>query len=272
LITQKEKRGKVKKININSIKSLKFKEKISMITAYDALMAKIFDEIVDMILVGDSLSMSFGGADDTLEIGIDEMIYHTKSVCRGTKRALVVCDMPFGTYHNKKEALKNAIKIYKHTKADAIKLEGGKDRADIVKELTKNSIAVMGHIGLMPQFVRAEGGYRVKGKNETEIEKLIEDAKALEEAGVFCIVLEGIKADAAKEITESINIPTIGIGSGKDTDGQVLVWSDMLGFFDEFKPKFVKRYLNGAQIIKKAVKEYVQEVKNSTFPSKEYWY
>ena len=262
----------MKKININTIKSYKSKEKISMITAYDALMAKIFDDIVDIILVGDSLSMSFGGDDDTLGISIDEMIYHTKAVCKGTKKALVVCDMPFGSYLDKNEALKNASKIYKQTKADAIKLEGGIEKADIIKELCKNSIAVMGHIGLKPQFVRAEGGYKVKGKNEEEIEKLLKDAKALEEAGVFCIVLEGVKAEVAKEITDSVSIPTIGIGSGKDTDGQVLVWSDMLGFFDEFKPKFVKRYLNGAELVRNGVKEYVKDVKNGNFPSEEYWY
>jgi 3-methyl-2-oxobutanoate hydroxymethyltransferase len=262
----------VKKINVNSIKSLKSQKKIAMITAYDALMAKLFDETVDIILVGDSLSMSFGGSEDTLEIGMDEMIYHTRSVCRGVKRAMVVCDMPFGSYIDKKDALKNAVKVYKHTKADAIKLEGGKERVDIIKELTKNSIAVMGHIGLMPQFVRAEGGYKVKGKNEKETEKLIEDARALEEAGVFCIVLEGVKAETAKKITRSVSVPTIGIGSGRDTDGQVLVWSDMLGFFDDFQPKFVKRYLNGADLVKNAVQEYVKDVKNGTFPSREYWY
>ncbi len=262
----------MKKININSIKRLKSKEKISMITAYDALMAKIFDDIVDIILVGDSLSMSFGGDNDTLGISIDEMIYHTKAVCKGVKKTLVVCDMPFGSYLDKNEALKNASKIYKQTKADAVKLEGGVEKADIVKELCQNSIAVMGHIGLKPQFVRAEGGYKVKGKNEEEVKKLIKDAKALEEAGVFCIVLEGVKADAAKKITDSISIPTIGIGSGKNTDGQVLVWSDMLGFFDEFKPKFVKRYLNGAELVRNSVKEYVKDVKDGRFPSEEYWY
>ncbi len=262
----------MKKININSIKRLKSKEKISMITAYDALMAKIFDDIVDIILVGDSLSMSFGGDDNTLGISVDEMIYHTKAVCKGVKKALVVCDMPFGSYSDKNEALKNASKIYKQTKADAVKLEGGVEKADIVKELCQNSIAVMGHIGLKPQFVRAEGGYKVKGKSEEEVEKLIKDAKALEEAGVFCIVLEGVKVDAAKKITDSISIPTIGIGSGKDTDGQVLVWSDMLGFFDEFKPKFVKRYLNGAELVRNSVKEYVKDVKEGRFPSEEYWY
>ena len=262
----------MKKITINDIKAFKSKEKISMITAYDALMAKLFDDLVDIILVGDSLSMSFGGDKDTLGISIDEMIYHTKAVCKGVKNALVVCDMPFGSYLDKKEALKNATKIYKNTKADAIKLEGGTEKADIIKELCENSVAVMGHIGLKPQFVRAEGGYKVKGKNEKEIEKLIKDAKSLEEAGVFCIVLEGIKAEIAKKITDSVSVPTIGIGSGKDTDGQVLVWSDMLGFFDEFKPKFVKRYLDGAKLVRDSVRKYVKDVKEGRFPSEEYWY
>ena len=262
----------MKKININSIKAFKSKEKISMITAYDALMAKLFDGIVDIILVGDSLSMSFGGNDDTLGITLEEMIYHTKAVCKGVKNALIVCDMPFGSYLNKKEALKNAAKIYKQTKADAIKLEGGVEKVDIIRELCKNSIAVMGHIGLKPQFVRAEGGYRIKGKSSDEIEKLIFDAKALEDAGVFCIVLEGVKAEIAKKITDSVSVPTIGIGSGKDTDGQVLVWSDMLGFFDEFKPKFVKRYLDGAKLVRDSVKKYVKDVKEGNFPSEEYWY
>jgi len=262
----------VKQININKIKAFKLKEKISMITAYDALMAKLFDDIVDMILVGDSLSMSFSADDDTLGITVDEMIYHTKAVCKGVKKALVVCDMPFGSYLDKNDALKNATKIYKQTKADAVKLEGGVEKADIIKELCKNSIAVMGHIGLKPQFVRAEGGYKIKGKDKKEIEELVKDAKALEEAGVFCIVLEGIKADVARKITDSISIPTIGIGSGKYTDGQVLVWSDMLGFFDEFKPKFVKRYLNGAELVRNSVKEYVKDVKNGSFPTEEYWY
>ena len=262
----------MKQININKIKAFKSKEKISMITAYDALMAKLFDDIVDMILVGDSLSMSFGADDDTLGITVDEMIYHTKAVCKGVTKALVVCDMPFGSYLDKNEALKNATKIYKQTKADAVKLEGGVEKADIIKELCKNSIAVMGHIGLKTQFVRAEGGYKIKGKDEKEIEELIKDAKALEEAGVFCIVLEGVKADVAGKITDTVSVPTIGIGSGKDTDGQVLVWSDMLGFFDEFKPKFVKRYLNGAELVRNSVKEYVKDVKNGSFPTEEYWY
>ena len=259
-------------MNISKIQAMKSKEKIVMITAYDALMAKLFDGEVEMILVGDSLNMSFGGEKDTLSVTLDEMIYHTKAVRRGVKNSLVICDMPFGSYIDEKETLKSAVKIYKESGADAIKLEGGKEKAKVIRELTKNSIAVMGHIGLMPQFVRAEGGYKIKGKDKEDIKKLIEDAKALEDAGVFCIVIEGVKSEVAKEITKSVKVPTIGIGSGKDTDGQVLVWSDAFGFFDEFKPKFVKRYLEGAKLIRGALKEFRNEVKSEAFPSEEYSY
>ena len=244
------------------------KDKLVMITAYDALFAKLFDDIVDIILVGDSLNMSFFGSSDTLSATIDQMIYHTKAVCNGAKRAYIVCDMPFGSYINKDIALKNALRIYKETKADAIKLEGGKEKAKIVKHLTKNAIAVVGHIGLMPQFCRSEGGYKVKGKDEISKKKLIEDAKAIEDAGAVMLVIEGVKEDVAKEITQTVNIPTIGIGAGRYTKGQVLVWSDMLGFFEEFKPKFVRRYLNGAEIVKEAVKKYSEDVKNGKFPDK----
>lgn len=245
------------------------KDKLVMITAYDALFAKLFDEIVDIILVGDSLNMSFFGSSDTLSATIDQMIYHTKAVCNGAKRAYIVTDMPFGSYVNKDIALKNALRIYKETKADAIKLEGGKEVAKIIKHLTKNAIAVVGHIGLMPQFFRSEGGYKVKGKDEVSKKKLIEDAKAIEDAGAVMLVIEGVKEDVTKEITQSVNIPTIGIGAGRYTKGQVLVWSDMLGFFEEFKPKFVRRYLNGAEIVKEAVKKYSEDVKNGKFPDKE---
>ncbi|NPA73957.1 MAG: 3-methyl-2-oxobutanoate hydroxymethyltransferase [Epsilonproteobacteria bacterium] len=267
-----DKRSVVKKHSTSTILSQKSEKKIVMITAYDALMAKLFDDTADIILVGDSLSMSFGGDSDTLGITMDEMIYHTKAVCKGVKKALVVCDMPFGSYQDETQALKNATKVYKQTKADAVKIEGGIERADIVKKLTDNSIAVMGHIGLMPQFVRLEGGYKVKGKDEEDKKRLIKDAKAIEKAGAFALVIEGVKSDVAKEITKSVNIPTIGIGAGRDTDGQVLVWSDMLGFFDEFKPKFVKRYLEGADLIREAVKNYAQDVINGKFPSSEYSY
>jgi len=253
----------------NTLSVLNKKEKLTMITAYDALFAKIFDEIADIILVGDSLNMSFLGESDTLTATLEQMIYHTKAVCNGAKKAYIVCDMPFGTYHTPEIALQNAIKIYKETKADAVKLEGGIEKAETIKLLSDNAIAVVGHIGLMPQFSRSEGGYKVKGKDEASKEKLLNDAKAIEEAGAVMLVIEGIKEDVAKEISKSVSIPTIGIGAGRYTKGQVLVWSDMLGFFDEFKPKFVRRYLEGAKIVKDAVKKYVEDVNNGNFPSDE---
>ncbi|MEO1927981.1 MAG: 3-methyl-2-oxobutanoate hydroxymethyltransferase [Nautiliaceae bacterium] len=253
----------------NTLKNLYKKEKLTMITAYDALFAKIFDDIADIILVGDSLNMSFLGESDTLNATIDQMIYHTRAVCNGAKKAYIVCDMPFGSYTTPKKALENAVRIYKETKADAVKLEGGAEKAEHIKLLTDNAIAVVGHIGLMPQFSRSEGGYIVKGKDENSRKKLLEDAKAVEKAGAVMLVIEGVKEEIAKEITESVNIPTIGIGAGRYTTGQVLVWSDMLGFFEEFKPKFVRRYLNGAELVREAVKKYADDVKNGNFPGKE---
>jgi len=251
----------------NTLDKLYKKEKLTMITAYDALFAKIFDDLVDIILVGDSLNMSFFGESDTLSATIDQMIYHTKAVCNGAKKAYIVCDMPFGSYSTKEYALKNALRVYKETKADAVKLEGGEEKAEIIKELTQNAIAVVGHIGLMPQFSRSEGGYKVKGKDEISKEKLLKDAKAIEDAGAVMLVIEGVKEEVAKEITENVSIPTIGIGAGRYTTGQVLVWSDMLGFFEEFKPKFVRRYLNGAEIVRDAVRKYVDDVNCGKFPS-----
>ncbi len=262
----------IKKVTVNTIKNMKGIEPITMVTAYDTLFAKLFDGSVEMILVGDSLNMSFRGELDTLSADMDLMIYHTKAVCKGASKPLVVFDMPYGSYSTKKRALKNAIRVYQETNAQAIKIEGGKNRAKIIKTLTKNSIAVIGHIGLMPQFVRSEGGYKVKGKDDKNIKKLIEDAKAIEDAGAFAIVVEGVKCEAAKAITEAVSIPTIGIGAGIDTDGQVLVWSDMFGFFEEFKPKFVKQYLDGAKLIRDALDMYVNDVKNREFPSSEYRY
>lgn len=255
------------KMNITKIKNFKNNKKITMITAYDALFAKLFEEIADIILVGDSLNMSFAGKNDTLSATLEQMIYHTNAVCSGASKAFVVLDMPFGTYINKDEALINAIKVYSQTNAAAIKIEGGKDRADIIKHLTSNSIAVMGHIGLMPQYVRSEGGYKVRGKTKEDEEQLIADAIAVQDAGAFAIVIEGVKSDVAKKITQAVKIPTIGIGAGNVTDGQVLVWSDMLGFFESFKPKFVRHYLNGAELVKEAVNQYRTDVQNQTFPS-----
>ena len=257
------------KMNITKIKKAKNNKKLTVITAYDALFAKLFEDIADMILVGDSLNMSFAGKPDTLSATLEQMIYHTNAVCAGAKSAFVITDMPFGTYINKNQALENAIKVYQETNAAAIKIEGGEDRADIIKHLTSNSIAVMGHIGLMPQYVRSEGGYKVRGKTPQDEEQLIRDAIAVEKAGAFSIVVEGVMSSVAKKITEAVNIPIIGIGAGNVTDGQVLVWSDMLGFFEEFKPKFVRHYMNGASLVKDAVNQYRNDVQDSSFPSHE---
>ncbi len=262
-------KNNVEYMNINKIKNSKNKQKLTVITVYDSLFANLFKEIADILLVGDSLNMSFAGKEDTLSATLEQMIYHTKAVCTGASKAFVVLDMPFGTYTNKKIALKNAVKVYQECNAKAIKIEGGEDRAGIIKHLTSNSIAVMAHIGLMPQYVRSEGGYKVRGKTQEDINKLIKDAKAVEKAGAFAIVIEGVISEVAKKITESVNIPTIGIGSGNNTDGQVLVWSDMLGLFEDFKPKFVRHYMNGASLVKKAVNEYRKDVQNSSFPSKD---
>ncbi|MBD3750800.1 MAG: 3-methyl-2-oxobutanoate hydroxymethyltransferase, partial [Sphingobacteriales bacterium] len=241
-----------KKLTISSIQKQKGVKPLVMITAYDALFAKLFEESADMILVGDSLNMSFAGKTDTISATLDQMIYHTNAVCSGAKKSFVVCDMPFGTYLTKEEAVKNAIKVFQETAADCVKIEGGADKAEIIRHLTSNGIAVCGHIGLLPQSVRSEGGYKVKGKTQAEREQLLKDAKAVEDAGAFCMVIEGTKADVAKEIAESVSIPVIGIGAGADVDGQVLVFSDMLGFFEEFTPKFVKKYLDGSTLVKNA--------------------
>ncbi|MDQ1325158.1 MAG: 3-methyl-2-oxobutanoate hydroxymethyltransferase [Campylobacterota bacterium] len=255
-----------KKVSLGAIVKMKGVEPIVMMTAYDALFAKLFDGEVEMILVGDSLNMSFMGKADTLSATMEQMIYHTQAVCNGAKSSLVVVDMPFGSYATQEQALANATRIYQQTDAQAVKIEGGKEREHIVKALTQNSIAVLGHIGLMPQFVRSEGGYRVRGKDQADIDRLVEDAKALERAGAFALVVEGVKSQAARAVTEAVSIPTIGIGAGNDTDGQVLVWSDMFGFFEAFKPKFVKQYFEGAKYIREGVQAYRDEVKSRAFP------
>jgi 3-methyl-2-oxobutanoate hydroxymethyltransferase len=261
-----------KKLTVRTIAKLKGKEKIVMITAYDALFANLFNDEVDMILVGDSLNMSFLGKKDTLSATMDQMIYHTKAVCQGASAPLIVFDMPFGSYNTKEQALENAVRVYQETCADAIKIEGGADRVEIIEHLCKNGIAVISHIGLMPQFVRGEGGYAVRGKTQEDAQKLYNDAKILEQAGAFALLLEGIKSDVAANITKEANIPTIGIGAGVGCDGQVLVWSDMFGFFEEFKPKFVKKYMDGAKLIREALREYKTEVKEGKFPTDKFSY
>ena len=261
-----------KKVTLTTIAQMKGKEPITVITAYDALFAQLFDGEVEMILVGDSLNMSFLGKEDTLSATMDQMIYHTQAVCNGAKLPLIVLDMPFGSSITPETAVQNASRAYQETSAQAVKIEGGKERAHIVDALTQNSIAVLGHIGLMPQFLRSDGGYKIRGKDQADIDQLIEDAKALEKAGAFAIVVEGVKSEAAEAITKAISIPTIGIGAGSSTDGQVLVWSDMFGFFETFKPKFVKQYFDGAKQVRAGLEAYRNEVKERKFPSSEYTY
>ena len=261
-----------KKSTISTIKKSKGVKPLVMITAYDALFAKLLEPSADMILVGDSLNMSFAGRSDTISATLDQMIYHTNAVCNGAPESFVICDMPFGTYTSKENALKNAIKVLQNTQADCVKIEGGEPKAEVIKHLTDNGIAVCGHIGLLPQSVRSEGGYKIKGKTAQEQEQLLRDAKAVEEAGAFCMVIEGTKADVAKEIAQSVSVPVIGIGAGAEVDGQVLVFSDMLGLFEEFTPKFVKKYLDGATLVKNAIKEYADEVVSREFPKEEHTY
>jgi 3-methyl-2-oxobutanoate hydroxymethyltransferase len=261
-----------KKVTLSTIAKMKGVEPITMVTAYDALFAQLFDGEVEMILVGDSLNMSFLGKEDTLSATMDQMIYHTQAVCNGANLSCIVFDMPFGSYTTPKIALKNATRVYQETSAQAVKIEGGKEKASIVKTLSQNGIAVVAHIGLMPQHVRSEGGYRVRGKDEADITRLVEDALVLEKAGASIVLIEGVKEEAAKAITDALSVPTIGIGAGNVTDGQVLVWSDMFGFFEDFKPKFVKQYTQGAKNIRDGLQEYRDDVKSRAFPSKEYKY
>lgn len=257
-------------IAVNDITDKKNKQPIVMLTAYDALFARLFDDYADIILVGDSLNMSFNAQKDTLNLSIEAMKYHVKAVRAGLKRALLVADMPFGSYFNENSALKNAAKFIK-AGADAVKLEGGERIAPLIARLTSEGIAVMGHVGLRPQQVRFEGGYKIKGRGG-DAENLIQDALAIEQAGAFSAVIEGTVSSVAAKIARSVQIPIIGIGAGAEVDGQVLVWSDMLGFFEEFRPKFAKRYLEGAKLVREAVQIYANEVKMRKFPSAEFEY
>lgn len=249
-------------------------EKISMITSYDYTMASIVDEAgVDVILVGDSASNVVAGNITTLPISLEQMIYHGKSVMKAVNRALVVVDMPFGTYQiSATEAVRNAIQIMKITHADALKLEGGVEIIDAVKKIIAAGIPIMGHLGLMPQSINKYGTYNVRAKGEEEAEKLISDAKELEKAGCFGIVLEKIPATLAARVTKEISIPTIGIGAGANVDGQVLVLHDMLGMTKGFSPRFLRRYANLNVVINEAVSRYVSDVKNCNFPNQDEQY
>jgi 3-methyl-2-oxobutanoate hydroxymethyltransferase len=262
----------MKKLTITTILKRKNGAPLVMITAYDALFARLLAPHADILLVGDSLNMSFGGNADTLTITMDQMLYHTNAVCKGAEDTFVICDMPFGTYTDEATALHNALRVYRETPSDAIKIEGGATKAHLVKHLVDNGIAVCGHIGLLPQSVRAEGGYKVKGKTQEEALCLIADAQAIEKAGAFALVIEGVKADVATRVAKSVAIPVIGIGAGNGVDGQVLVFSDMLGLYEPFVPKFVKQYLNGAILVKESVKTYADEVQNRLFPDENHVY
>jgi len=247
-------------------------KKLSMLTAYDYSMAKIIDESnVNGILIGDSLGMVIKGEDDTLSVTMDEVIYHTKAVKKGAKNALIVSDMPFLSYHvSIEQAVLNAGRLIKEGGASAVKLEGGANVVAQVKAIVDAQIPVMGHIGLTPQSVNAFGGFKVQGKSESAAKKLIEDAVLLEKAGAFSIVLEGIPEKVAELITNAVSIPTIGIGAGKHCDGQILVYQDMLGMFNDFIPKFVKQYANIGTIMKEAIGSYVNEVQDGTFPEEKH--
>jgi 3-methyl-2-oxobutanoate hydroxymethyltransferase len=261
-----------KKLSITGIRKAKGDRPLTMITAYDALFAKLFEPIADIILVGDSLNMSFGGKKDTLSATLDQMIYHTQAVCNGAADSFIIADMPFGTYTTAEKALENATRIFQESPADAVKIEGGEEKAPVIKYLVDNGIAVCAHIGLLPQSVRGEGGYKVKGRSEDEAIQLIADAEAVEKAGAFCMVIEGVKADVAARVAGAVSVPVIGIGAGSGVDGQVLVFSDMLGLFEEFTPKFVKKYLNGAALVKEAVQNYKNEVESRSFPDEIHTY
>jgi 3-methyl-2-oxobutanoate hydroxymethyltransferase len=262
----------IKRITTHQLQEMKNRgEKIAMLTAYDYSMAKIIDSTgIDVILVGDSASNVMAGHETTLPITLDQMIYHAASVVRAVTRALVVVDLPFGTYQGSSgEALRSSIRIMKESGAHAVKLEGGSEVKESVTRILSAGIPVMGHLGLTPQSIYKFGTYTVRAREEAEAKKLMDDAKLLEECGCFGIVLEKIPAVLAKQVSTSIRIPTIGIGAGPDTDGQVLVMQDMLGITQEFKPRFLRRYADLNSIVSGAVKQYINDVKAKDFPNAE---
>ncbi len=265
----------IKRVTTHVLFEMKLRgEKIAMLTAYDYSFARILDEAgIDVILVGDSASNVMAGYETTLPITLDNMIYHASSVVRGVKRALVVVDMPFGTYQgNSREALASAIRIMKETGAHGVKLEGGIEVAESVERIISAGIPVMGHLGLTPQSIHKFGTYVVRAREEEEALKLLEDAKLLQKVGVFSLVLEKIPATLAGEVTKQLKIPVIGIGAGRETDGQVLVLHDMLGINQEFSPRFLRRYHNLHDEIKGAVQAYIDDVRSRNFPNEKEQY
>ena len=265
----------VKKVTTHVLYEMKQKgEKIAMLTGYDYSLARILDQAgIDVILVGDSASNVMAGYDTTIPITLDNMIYHAASVARAVKRALVIVDLPFGTYQgNSREALHSAIRIMKETGVSAVKMEGGREVKESVERILSAGIPVMGHLGLTPQSIHKFGTYTVRATEKDEANKLIEDALILEEAGIFALVLEKIPANLAEEVTKKIRIPTIGIGAGSLVDGQVLVIHDMLGITQEFSPRFLRRYHNLYQEILGAVQNYIEDVRNIDFPNEKEQY
>lgn len=261
---------RVTKVTTHVLQEMKLRgEKISMLTAYDYSMARIIDSAdIDVILVGDSASNVMAGYKTTLPITLNEMIYHASSVMRAVERALVVVDLPFGTYQgNSREALSSAIRIMKESNANAVKLEGGREVLDSVDRILSAGIPVMGHLGLTPQSINKFGTYVVRATQDEEAQRLFEDAQKLADAGCFAIVLEKIPAKLAEKVTKTINIPTIGIGAGAGVDGQVLVIHDMLGINQEFSPRFLRRYHNLYEEMKGAVEAYIRDVKSCDFPN-----
>jgi len=261
------------KITVPGIKAMKAgDEKITMLTAYDTPFARILDEAgVDILLVGDSVGSVVAGYPNTLPVTVEEMIYHTRAVVKGVARALVVIDMPFMSYQiSNEDAKRNAGRMIKESGAEAVKLEGGMKMKGVIKAITAIDIPVMGHIGLTPQSIHQMGGHKVQGKADEQKRKIMEDALAVEEAGAFSVVMECIPTELAAEITEKLTIPTIGIGAGIHCDGQVLVIHDVLGLMGDFRPKFVKRYVDLRQVISQAVENYMDEVRKGKFPTEEH--
>lgn len=270
MAADKEGIKEIKKVTTNTLQKMKSAgEKIAMLTAYDFSFAKIIDGAgVDIILVGDSASNVMAGHETTLPITLDQMIYHASSVIRGIDRCLVVVDMPFGSYQSNSDiALASAIRIMKETGSHSVKMEGGEEVIESIKRIVSAGIPVMGHLGLTPQSIYKFGTYTVRAKEEEEANKLRRDAKLLQKAGCFAIVLEKIPAELAKEVTDSLKIPTIGIGAGMHCDGQVLVMHDMLGINTEFKPRFLRQYLNLYEQVTGAVQQYIKDVKGKDFPN-----
>jgi 3-methyl-2-oxobutanoate hydroxymethyltransferase len=265
----------IRRITTNTVQEMKNRgEKISMLTSYDYSMARLVDAAgIDVILVGDSASNVMAGHETTLPITLDQMIYHAQGVVRAAKRCLVVVDLPFGSYQgNSKEALNSAIRIMKESGAHAVKMEGGSEIRESIQRILTAGIPVMGHLGLTPQSIYKFGTYQVRAKEEQEAERLLSDANVLNECGCFALVLEKIPAALAAKVTQSIEIPTIGIGAGSSVDGQVLVVNDMLGYTQDFSPRFLRRYLNAGELIHNAVSQYVTDVKSGDFPNQKEQY